>query len=102
MNLDPLLQASLPATLVSDKPVGPTLIIGLGGTGKEVLLRLRRKIVEQYGSIDRLPFLRFMHVDTDKTQMASEQYDLRAADDPLYREVQFTTGERIDLTVFPN
>ena len=102
MNLDSILQASLPPTLVSDKPVGPTLIVGLGGTGKEVLLRLRRKIVEQYGSLDRLPFLRFMHIDTDKTQMASEQYDLRSGDDPLYDDVRFSVGERIDLTVFPN
>lgn len=99
MNLDPILQAALPPTLVNDKPVGPTLIIGLGGTGKEILLRLRRKIVEGYGTLDRLPFLRFMHIDTDKNQTAAEQYDLRSSDDPLYREVQFSTTERIDLTV---
>ncbi|MEO8382694.1 MAG: tubulin-like doman-containing protein [Acidobacteriota bacterium] len=99
MSLDPILQASLPSTLVMDKPVGPTLIIGLGGTGKEVLLRLRRKIVEGYGSLSRLPFLRFMHIDTDKNQTASEQYDLRSSDDPLYREVQFSNTERIDLTI---
>lgn len=99
MNLDSILQASLPSVPVTDKPVGPTLIIGLGGTGKEVVLRLRRKIVERYGALNRLPFLRFMHVDTDKNQTAAEQYDLRAADDPLYRNVQFTGTERVDLTV---
>jgi hypothetical protein len=99
MNLDSILQATLPSVPVNDKPVGPTLIIGLGGTGKEVLLRLRRMIVERYGSLGRLPFLRFMHLDTDKNQTASEQYDLRAADDPLFREVQFTNSERIDLTI---
>ncbi len=99
MNLDQLLQASLPPTLVNDKPVGPTLLIGLGGTGKEVLLRLRRKIVERYGTLSRLPFLRFMHIDTDKNQTASEQYDLRSSDDPLFREVQFSNTERIDLTI---
>jgi len=99
MNLDQLLQASLPSTLVNDKPVGPTLLIGLGGTGKEVLLRLRRKIVERYGTLSRLPFLRFMHIDTDKNQTAAEQYDLRSSDDPLYREVQFSNTERIDLTI---
>jgi hypothetical protein len=99
MSLDPILQASLPLQPVHDKPVGPTLIIGLGGTGKEVLLRLRRKIVEGYGSLSRLPFLRFMHVDTDKNQTAAEQYDLRSADDPLYSEIKFTNTERIDLTV---
>lgn len=99
MNLDPILQASLPPVPVNDMPVGPTLLVGLGGTGKEVLLRLRRMIVERYGSLGRLPFLRFMHLDTDKNQTASEQYDLRSADDPLYRDVQFTVAERIDLTI---
>lgn len=99
MNLDPILQASLPRVLVNDMPVGPTLLIGLGGTGKEILLRLRRMIVERYGSLNRLPFLRFMHLDTDKNQTAAEQYDLRSADDPLYRDVQFTVAERLDLTI---
>lgn len=99
MKLDAILQASLPTVQVSNMPVGPTLLVGLGGTGKEVLLRLRRMIVERYGSLDQLPFLRFMHLDTDKNQTASEQYDLRSADDPLYREVQFTVAERVDLTV---
>ncbi|MEA2344973.1 MAG: hypothetical protein QOF63_3142 [Thermoanaerobaculia bacterium] len=99
MNLDPILQASLPQTLINDKPVGPTLLIGLGGTGKDVLLRLRRMIVERYGSLSRLPFLRFMHLDTDKNQTASEQYGLTSGDDPLYREVRFSNKERIDLTI---
>ncbi|HEY6141046.1 MAG TPA: tubulin-like doman-containing protein [Thermoanaerobaculia bacterium] len=99
MSLDQVLQASLPARRESDKPVGPTLMIGLGGTGKEVLLRLRRRIVERYGSLSRLPFLRFMHVDTDTTVAAHEQYDLRGSDDPLYEEVRFNPIERIDLTI---
>ena len=99
MSLDSLLQASLPTVLTTDKPVGPTLFIGLGGTGKEVLLRLRRKIVEGYGALDRLPFLRFVHLDTDKNQTAYEQYELRAADDPLYDHVKFNAAERVDLTV---
>lgn len=99
MKLDSILHASLPPVLVNDMPVGPTLLVGLGGTGKEVLLRLRRMIVERYGSLGRLPFLRFMHLDTDKNQTASEQYDLRSADDPLYRDIRFTPAERIDLTI---
>jgi len=90
---------SLSAKKDTDKPVGPTLMIGLGGTGKEILLRLRRKIVERYGSLSRLPFLQFMHVDTDTTAAAQEQYDLRGGDDPLHSEVRFKPIERIDLTI---
>lgn len=99
MSLETIFEASLPTTPLEDKAVGPTLFIGLGGTGKEVLLRLRRKIVEGYGSLERLPFLRFTHIDTDKNQTAAEQYDLRSADDPLYHDVKFSTTERIDLTI---
>lgn len=99
MKLDAILQANLPTVLVNDMPVGPTLLVGLGGTGKEVLLRLRRMIVERYGSLGRLPFLRFVHLDTDKNQTAAEQYDVRSADDPLYRDIRFTTAERVDLAV---
>jgi len=99
MSLDSIIEASLPLDIVNYKPVGPALIIGLGGSGKEVVLRLRRKIVEGYGSLSRLPFLRFMHIDTDKNQTAAEQYDLRSSDDPLYPEIKFSNTERIDLTV---
>src|SRR5689334_21446879 len=99
MSLDSLLQAALPPVLVNNQPVGQTMIVGLGGSGKEVVLRLRRKIVERYGALDRLPFLRFMHLDTDMNQTAAEQYDLRSSDDPLYEQVRFTPTERIDLTV---
>ena len=99
MKLDSIVQASRPTNLVVDKPVGPTLMIGLGGTGKEVLLRLRRKIVERYGSLNRLPFIKFMHLDTDTTATAHEQYDIRAASDPLHEEIRFTPAERVSLTI---
>lgn len=99
MQLDSILQAALPPTIETHKPVGPTLMIGLGGTGKEILLRLRRKLVERYGSLSRVPFIKFMHLDTDTTAAAQEQYDVRGSDDPLHEEIRFTTTERINLTV---
>jgi hypothetical protein len=99
MSLDQLLQASLPTKLEESKPVSPTLMIGIGGTGKEILLRLRRRIVERYGSLSMLPFLQFMHMDTDTTAAAHEQYNLRGSDDPLHPEVRFKPIERVDLTI---
>lgn len=99
MSLDQLLQVSLPAKLEESKLACPTLIIGIGGSGKEIALRLRRRIVERYGSLSMLPFLQFMHVDTDTTVTAQEQYDLRGSDDPLHQEVRFKPVERVDLTI---
>ena len=50
----------------------PTVIIGLGGTGKEVLLKIRRMIVETYGSLDNLPITAFLHIDTEQNAKATE------------------------------
>lgn len=44
----------------------PTLIIGVGGTGLEVITRIRRLIVESYGSLENLEVVSFLHIDTDK------------------------------------
>ncbi len=89
----------LPVAQLANLPVGKTLMIGLGGTGKEVLLRLRRLIVERLGNLDALPCIRFLHLDTDKTANALQQYDKNAADDPLFEKVGFKPFERINLTV---
>jgi len=50
-----------------------TICIGLGGTGRDVLMYIRRLIVDRYGSLDRLPIVRFVHIDTDQasTQVSS-------------------------------
>jgi hypothetical protein len=50
----------------------PTVIIGLGGTGKEVLIKIRRMIVEAYGSLDNLPIVSFLHIDTEQNAKATE------------------------------
>lgn len=44
----------------------PTLIIGLGGTGAEVIGRIRRLIVESYGNLANLPVVGFLQIDTDR------------------------------------
>ena len=50
----------------------PTVIIGLGGTGKEILVKIRRMIVEQYGSLDALPIVSFLHIDTEQNAKIAE------------------------------
>ena len=99
MNLEHLLQAAPSVNKEETKPVSPTLMIGLGGTGKEVLLRFRRRAVERYGSLNAMPFVRFLHVDTDTTASSKEQVDLPSSNDPLDEAVRFRPSERIDLTI---
>ena len=44
----------------------PTILIGVGGTGAEILSRIRRLVEETYGSLENFPILSFLVVDTDK------------------------------------
>ncbi len=39
--------------------------IGLGGSGLQTIMRLRRLIVERYRSLDNFPIVRFVQIDTD-------------------------------------
>ena len=66
-------------------PIRPTLYIGLGGTGKEVLLRQRRRVFDRFG-IPSLPWTRFLHIDSDVGYIDND-----------LREVEFEARERVDL-----
>ncbi|MCG8455098.1 MAG: zinc ribbon domain-containing protein [Holophagales bacterium] len=99
MSLEQLLTTPPSSKEIENKPVSPTLLLGLGGTGKEILLRFRRRVVERYGSLSALPFLQYVHLDTDTTANAKEQYDLPSSGDPLYEALKFRPSERIDLTI---
>lgn len=50
----------------------PTIIIGLGSTGKAVLLKIRKMIVEKYGALDQLPIISFLLIDTDANNLKSQ------------------------------
>lgn len=52
--------------MVKANTIVPTLIIGVGGTGLEAMTRVRRLIVECYGSLAKLPVVSFLHIDTDQ------------------------------------
>src|SRR5579864_8515511 len=46
--------------------LSPTLIIGLGGSGGDVLLRIRKKFFEKFGGIEEFPIVSYLWFDTDK------------------------------------
>lgn len=54
------------AAEVEAKTMVPTILVGIGGTGAEVLSRVRRLAEESYGSLRNFPVLSFLVVDTDK------------------------------------
>jgi len=81
----------------------PTLFVALGGTGKEIVLRLRRRILQNDwgtpGSPRRLrdiadfPIASFIYFDTDTTEAV--ETDRAQRSDPLSRAVAFKDAERL-------
>ncbi|HEY9639459.1 MAG TPA: tubulin-like doman-containing protein [Coleofasciculaceae cyanobacterium] len=51
---------------VEEKTMVPTVIVGIGGTGTEILSRVRRLVEETYGSLKNFPILSFLTIDTDR------------------------------------
>ncbi len=65
-------------TSKTQQPIRPTLYVGLGGTGKEVLLRLRRRFYERF-RVRSLPCTQFLWIDTDIRDCDARGDDLDAA-----------------------
>ncbi|HEY0061810.1 MAG TPA: tubulin-like doman-containing protein [Telluria sp.] len=80
----------------------PTLFIGAGGTGMEVMLRIRRRILSEVWnrhhptrveSIGQFPVARFLHVDLDNNALIDEGKSQRT--DPWYELVKLADEERL-------
>lgn len=65
---------------VEEKSIVPTVIVGVGGTGIEVLSRVRRLVEETYGSLKQFPVISFLAIDTDRDYKVSNPL---AAGSPL-------------------
>lgn len=70
----------------------PALMIGLGGTGKQVLLNLRRMFFERYG-VASPSHVGHLWIDTDTRNVTLDGKEL----DFLQRQVDFTEREKIDV-----
>ena len=55
------------------KSFARTLVIGVGGTGLEVITRIRRLIVESYGSLANFPVISFLHIDTEENYQVKDK-----------------------------
>jgi hypothetical protein len=80
----------------------PTLFIGAGGTGMEVMLRIRRRILSEVWNrhnptrveaIGQFPVARFLHVDLDNNAIIDEGKSQRT--DPWYELVKLSDDERL-------
>ena len=80
----------------------PTLFIGAGGTGMEVMMRIRRRIMSEVWnrhqptrveSIAEFPVARFLHFDLDHHAIIDDGKSLRT--DPWYELVKLSDEERL-------
>lgn len=72
--------------------VKPTLIIGVGGSGGDILLRIRKRFFEKYGALSEIPIVSYLWIDTDATEK-----DVGAG---LFAEhISFGPGEKIMATM---
>ena len=79
----------------------PTLFIAVGGTGMEVLLRVRRRILSatwgqaqpvRVEALPEFPVAQFMHFDLDQGAIVESG---KTSSDPLHELVKFSDEERI-------
>lgn len=77
--------------------INRTVCIGLGGTGRDVLMRVRRLIVDRYKDLSNLPVVSFVHIDTDKE--ATQAVSLKTGN--IYRGVDlgFQDSEKVNATM---
>lgn len=57
--------------------IRPTIIVGLGGTGGDVVLRIRKRFYERFGKLDEFPIVSYLWVDTDDTEKHILAKDVR-------------------------
>ncbi|PSB01241.1 tubulin-like doman-containing protein [Merismopedia glauca] len=77
--------------------INRSICIGLGGTGRDVLMRMRRLIVDRYGDLNRLPIVSFVYVDTDKA--ASQVSGLRTGSTYHGVDISFRDAEKVSATM---
>jgi len=75
----------------------PTLIIGLGGTGKQVLLNQRRMFYERYG-VATPPHVAHLWIDTDTRNTLLDGKEM----DFLMKEVDFKESEKVSTELKPS
>jgi hypothetical protein len=88
--------------------VRPTVFVALGGTGMEILLRLRRRILQadwqgtRLNSLSEFPVASFLYFDTDTNE--ARESGRAGATDPMAEAVAFGKGdtlqEKIDVPYY--
>lgn len=87
--------------------VRPTIIIGIGGSGGDILLRIRKRFFEKYGPLENIPIVSYLWLDTDTTEKEvgagkfAEQISFKPSE-KLMTIIEDTTRITNDLNQHPH
>lgn len=82
---------------VQYRGINRTVCIGLGGTGRDVLMRIRRLVVDRYNDLSNLPIVSFVHIDTDKA--ATQVSGIRSGSSYRGVDLSFREAEKVSATM---
>jgi Tubulin like len=68
------------------------LVIGLGGSGAETLAGNRRHMIEAYGSMENVPMIRYLYLDTDPTWWQEQLSTVE-------KHIQLSSEEFVDIQI---
>ncbi len=71
----------------------PTVVIGVGGTGKAAIYDIRSRVISKFGSLDHLKVINFLSLDTDFNEPDMTDENL------LAEAVKLSANEQIYLKV---
>ncbi|MFW5629113.1 MAG: tubulin-like doman-containing protein [Candidatus Cloacimonadaceae bacterium] len=75
-----------------------TLLIGVGGSGKEVIMRFRRKLNEMYDGLGRHPYIEYLWLDTDSRNKSIRNVEW----DKSFANAQLSSSQIIDASMDTN
>jgi Tubulin like len=92
---------------LQEAPVKPTIIIGVGGSGGDVLLRIRKRFFEKYGPLSHFPIVSYLWLDTDATEKdvgagIFTEHIAFAPSEKLMTTIPDTTRITNDLNQYPH
>lgn len=74
------------------------LVIGIGGCGAEVLASNRRRMIGKYGSMENVPMVRYLYIDTDpkwwKEHQSRVEKNIRLSE-PEFVDIQFPAAAEL-------
>jgi hypothetical protein len=107
MNDEFIIRGKTEVKPLQEAPVKPTLIIGIGGSGGDILLRVRKRFYERYGPLSEFPIVSYLWLDTDATEkdvgagIFTEHISF-APSEKLMTTMPDTTKVTSDLNQYPN